>query len=152
MVCFWRRSTRNTTLFCILIALAYIPVCVAFAWLNAKWIKEGKRIKHGWNGLLHCSVACLVGWATWKYNLKGEWWAVGLSVLLIARAVFDTSLNLFRQLPVDYYSPEIKQYTGLRMAIQKGKVIDYLEYKAFLGNGYIPKALYTLAVAFLLSL
>lgn len=126
-----------------MIDLIYIPICILFAKINADWIKEGKKIKHFWNGLLHCVVAALVG-----YFVN---WKDGLAVLFIANVFFNVSLNLFRKLPADYISPEVKSYTGLRMAFQKGKVIDYLEYKLFGNNGYSPKILYCFIIIILLT-
>lgn len=115
-------------------ALFYIPFAIAFAWLNWYWIvKKRKSPKHFWNGLLHCVAAGIAFW------LAG--WKAGVAVLFIARLVFDTALNLFRSLPVDYVSPEVRGYTGLRMAIQKGKVIDYIEWKLF-KNALVPKIIY----------
>jgi len=117
---------------------------VAYAWLNCWLIAKKVKIRHFWNGLLHGCVAVLIGYKTeWHY---------GLAVVFIARVVFDVSLNLFRGLPVDYISPEVKSYNGLRMAIAKGKVIDYVEYKAFGGNGYIPKIIYIGVIIALMSI
>jgi hypothetical protein len=115
-------------------ALLYIPIAIAFAWLNARWIKNGKRVYHGLNAILHIAAAVAAAWFD-----RGQ---SGIAVLFIARVFFDVSLNLFRGLRIDYISTEVKSYTGLRMAINKGKVIDYIEYKAFGGNGYIPKIIY----------
>jgi len=126
-----------------MIAILYIPFCIFFAWLNAKWIAEGKTIRHGLNGLLHLSVAVLIGWLIkWQY---------GLCILFITRLFFDVALNLFRKLPVDYISPEVKSYTGLMMDFRKGKVIDYVEYKLFGNNGYLPKIIYAMIIVILLT-
>lgn len=126
-----------------MIALIYIPICVIFASLNADWIKKGKKIKHGWNALLHLTVAILIGWfVNWKD---------GLAVLFIAKLFFDTSLNYFRKLPIDYISPEVKAYTNIWMALNKGKVTDYLEYKIFGNNGYVSKIVYAFIIITLLT-
>ena len=126
-----------------MIAILYIPFCVFFAWLNAKWIAEGKRIYHGINGSIHLFAAIIIGYSTkWQY---------GLAVLFITRLFFDMSLNIFRKLPVDYISPEVKAYKNFWKAIWKGKVVDYVEYKLFGNNGYLPKIIYAMIIVILLT-
>ena len=126
-----------------MIALLYIPFCVFFAWLNARWIAKGKKILHGINGSIHLFAAIIIGYSTkWQY---------GLAVLFITRLFFDVSLNIFRKLPVDYISPEVKAYKNFWKAIWKGKVVDYVEYKIFGNNGYLPKIIYALIIVILLT-
>ena len=110
--------------------LLYIPFCVAFAWLNAVLIKKGYRIYHALNGLLHLTVAFLIGYFTrWEY---------GVATLFITLLVFDTALNLFRGLPIDYVSPKPKS------------IVDRLEKWVFGNDGITPKILYII-IAFVLN-
>lgn len=105
--------------------LLYIPFCIAFAYWNAILIKKGKRIYHALNGLLHLTVACLIGYFThWEY---------GLATLCITRLFFDVALNLFRGLPIDYVSPKPKS------------IIDIAEKKIFGMDGFTPKVIYLVA-------
>lgn len=140
----YRGSIGNSFMLHVLIALLYIPVLLILAWYNAVLIRKGKRIYHFWNGVLHCAVAV------------GVWllddWKSGIAVLPITNLVFNTALNLLRGLPVDYTSPEVKQYTGLWMAWQKGKVVDYIEYKVFLGSRIAAMIFYATLIIVLLIL
>ncbi len=107
--------------------LLYIPFCILFAWLNAILIKNGKRIYHALNGLLHLGVAVAIGYFTkWQY---------GLATLFIARLVFDTALNLFRGLPIDYVSSNPKS------------IVDKIEKKIFGKDGFTPKIIYIVIIA-----
>ena len=112
-----------------MIAMLYIPFCVAFAWLNAKWITDGKQIRHGWNGLLHLAVAVSIGY----FNLRA-----GIAVLFIARVFFDWSLNLFRGLPLGYVSLNPKS------------IVDKIEKAIFKLDGITPKIIYLLISVILL--
>ena len=113
-----------------MIALLYIPFCVFFAWLNAKWIAEKRSIKHGLNGLLHIVVACLVSFF--------DRWQSGVALLFITRVFFDVSLNFFRGLPFDYVSPNPKS------------IIDKWEKKLFGSEAIVPKIIYlTIAIIFM---
>lgn len=106
--------------------LLYIPFCIAFAYLNAWLIVRGNRIYHGLNGLLHLSVAIVIGYFTH--------WGYGLATLFITRLVFDTSLNLFRGLPIDYVSQKPKS------------IVDIIEKKIFGNDGFTPKVIYLIAI------
>ena len=113
-----------------MIALLYIPVSIAFAWLNARWIKQGKHIYHFWNGLLHILVAIGVGIVTkWEFSL---------AVLFIARVFFDWALNLMRGLPLGYVSPKPKS------------IVDRLEKWIFKLDGVTPKIIYLLIIVVLM--
>ena len=115
-----------------MIALLYIPILLILAWYNCRLIAEGRRIYHALNGLLHISVAAGV------WYLAG--WQAGIAVLFIARVVFDSALNLMRDLPIDYVSPNPKSK------------VDQFEKWLFRGNGLIPKIVYLIAIILLLSL
>jgi hypothetical protein len=132
-----------------MIALLYIPILIYFAHVNAQWIKQGKHVKHFWNWLMHCIVALIVWAVTKEYYPNIHPVRSGIAVFPLSKVVFDTSLNLFRGLSFDYISPEVKQYTGLRMAIQKGKVMDYVEWKIF-KNGILSKIVYLAITIFLI--
>lgn len=114
-----------------MIALLYIPFCVFFAWLNARWIAKGKKILHGINGSIHLFAAIIIGYSTkWQY---------GLAVLFITRLFFDVALNLFRGLPVDYVSPNPKS------------IVDKIEKQIFKKDGITPKLIYLLIIVILLT-
>lgn len=102
--------------------ISYSLFCVFFAYLNSTWIKEGKKIKHFWNGLIHitASIAAFIflGWQT------------SIAILFIARLVFDTSLNLWRGLGIAY------------VPLSPKSIIDKYEKIVFNGDGVIPKILY----------
>lgn len=80
--------------------LSYIVFSVMFAWLNAYWIKKGRKIKHGWNGLLHIVAAAIAAYLYWLPCF--------FIILCNTRVFFDVSLNLFRGLGIDYVSPAPK--------------------------------------------
>jgi len=109
-----------------MITLLYILPCVFLAMLNAKWIKDGKKIKHFWNGLIHVTVSVIFGW---QYH----WWHF-FTILLIARVSFDWPLNLFRGLPLGYVSPKPKS------------IMDRAEKAIFGLNGILPKIIYIAAI------
>lgn len=111
--------------------ISYAVFCVAFAYLNAKWIKDGKRIRHFWNGLIHI-VAAVAG--LYFFN-----WQTGLSILFIARLFFDWSLNLMRGLPLGY------------VPIKPISYVDKFEKWIFSNNGILPKIIY-IAVIILLNI
>lgn len=115
-----------------MITLLYIPFCIFFAWLNAKWIAKGKRIRHGINGAIHIVAAAIIAWFTHWYHF--------FTVLLIARVSFDWPLNLFRGLPLGYVS------------INPKSIADRAEKKIFGQDGITPKILYALAVIVLLAI
>ena len=106
----------------IIFELSYLVFCIFFAGLNNEWIQEGKKIKHGINGLIHL-IAAAIGWAFWG-------WPVSVIILCNTRVLFDTCLNLFRGLPVDYVSPK------------PAAIMDKIEKKIFGNNGILPKIIY----------
>lgn len=109
-----------------LISLFYIPFCILFAWLNAKWIAKDKKILHGINGGIHLVAAFLFAYYTEWYNF--------LTTLLIARLFFDVSLNLFRGLRINY------------VPLNPKSIVDKLEQKVFGKDGYLPKAIYLVLI------
>ena len=120
--------------------ILYGLFCIVFAWINRNIIRRHGKIKHGINGAIH-----LVWFAFIWYSL-GEWAAIGS--MFLGKVVFDTSLNLFRGLAIDYLSPEVRRYKGLRDAWKGGRIMDYLEYKVF--KDMIPAKLFCLFVWFVL--
>lgn len=113
----------------IILQISYALFCVALAKVNADMIEDGKKIKHFWNGLWHV-ITAIVGTIFWG-------WLVGIIILCEARVVFDTALNLFRGLPLDYVS------------IKPASIIDKAEKLIFGMNGILPKLLYLLIAGFL---
>lgn len=106
----------------VLYEIIYLLICIAFAGLNAAWIQDGKKIKHGWNGLLHITVAA-VAW--WIYA-----WPVFIIILCNTNVVFNISLALFRGKHPFYVSPK------------PVSIIDKIEKMWFGNNGLKPKAMY----------
>lgn len=106
----------------ILYEIIYGLFCIFFAGINNEWIQDGKKIKHGLNGLLHASAAG-IGWIFWG-------WPVAVIILCNTRVVFDISLNLFRGLPVDY------------VPAKPLSIVDKIEKWMFKGNGLLPKLVY----------
>ncbi len=102
--------------------ILYGIFCIWFAQLNADWIEEGKKIKHFWNGLIHLTSASL---AFWFFG-----WEAFISVLIVARLVFDFALNIARDLPLDYVSPNPKS------------LIDKAEKSLFGKDAFTPKIIY----------
>src|SRR5687768_2428562 len=73
---------------------------VWLAWDNTKRILENLKIIHWLNGLLHIAASVAIGFSTeWNY---------GVANLFFTRVFFDSSLNLFRGLPLGYISPDPK--------------------------------------------
>jgi hypothetical protein len=106
----------------LLYQILYAVICVAFAYLNKRWIDQDKKILHGLNGLLHI-VAAVVAW--WLFD-----WMVFVIILCEARIVFDISLNKFRGLEFDY------------VPIKPKSIVDKLERKIFDEDGVSPKIVY----------
>ncbi len=104
---------------------------MAFAWLNYYLIEvKDYKIKHFWNGLIHIAMA-IAGVYFWG-------WQIGVSILFVARLVFDTALNLFRKKGIDYVSP------------RPASIVDKIEKKIFGQDGITPKILY-LAIIILIQ-
>lgn len=106
----------------IIYQILYAAICIMFAYLNTGWIKDGKKIEHAWNGLLHIVFAAAAYWAF-------DWEAIIIS-LLNGRVVFDLALNKFRGLELDYVSKSPKS------------IIDRIERKIFGDDGVLPKIVY----------
>lgn len=104
--------------------ILYALICVVFAKINANWIKEGKTIKHLYNGVLHIFFA-VIGGIVWA-------WPVSAIILCNTRVIFDVSLNLFRGLPIDY------------IPMKAASIVDRAERAVFKTNGYLPKIIYIL--------
>lgn len=108
-----------------MLSLAYAVICIVMAWINAYYIKKGRRIYHGVNGAVHLvlwiAVAAIAGWRV-------------LVMPFIGRLVFDTSLNLFRGLKINYVSANPLS------------IVDRLEKAVFGLNGYAPKIIYIIII------
>lgn len=102
---------------------------------HSRLLKKDKKIKHGWWGLSYVVLSCSI-----TYFL-GDLWLL-LACFLLRKFLFDISLNLFRGLGIFYVSPELTTYEGLRDAIRKGKVIDWVHYKLFGVNSEIYQTMY----------
>jgi hypothetical protein len=109
-----------------MVLLAYSIFCVGLALYNNDRISSGKRIYHSLNGGIHLLSAYVV------FRL----WGIGeaICLLLVARVVFDSALNLMRGLSLGYVSPRPKS------------IIDRLEKGVFKSNGILPKGIYLVIV------
>lgn len=117
--------------------LLYIIPCVIFAKINERWTQKvdwanGKKIKHFWNGLLHCAAA-VAAWFIFKQ------WQAPLIILFLARLVFDTSYYLFMGHSLDY------------VTLTPKSIVDKVEQRVFGKNGLIPKIIYALIIVILLT-
>lgn len=115
--------------------LLYIIPCIVFAKINSNWTKKvdwnnGKRIKHFYNGLLHCAAA-IVAWFIFHK------WQAPLIILFLARLVFDTAYYLFMGHSIDYTTPTPKS------------IVDKIEQKVFGRDGFTPKIIYAFIIAVL---
>ena len=106
----------------LIIYIFYFCFCLVLAEDNATKIQKGIKIKHFFNGLLHFL------WASVTYYFFG--FKAGVSVLLIGRVTFDTALNIFRDLPIDYVSPNPKS------------IVDRVEKYLFNSDYFTPKIIY----------
>lgn len=76
--------------------LSYCIFSALLAYYNFRLIEHGKRIYHALNGALHLAAAIIIGA---KFG-----WQYGISLLLLVRVVFDTTLNICRGLGAGYMS------------------------------------------------
>ena len=115
--------------------LLYTIPCIWFAKINADWTAKvdwtkGKRIKHFYNGLLHCAAA-IGAWFIFRN------WQAPLIILLLARLVFDTLYAVFMGHSIDYTTPTPRS------------LVDKLEQKVFGRNGVLPKIIYAFIIVIL---
>lgn len=118
----------------IVLELIYMVAAVMLAAIHAHLIKEGK-VKAKWlhmgTGALHLIVAGLVGWFIW--------WGGFFCILCNTRIVFDTSLNKFRGLDLNYIPEKPNSW------------VDQGELHVFGRDYYTPRLIY-LGVSVLLNL
>lgn len=109
--------------------LILIILTIIHAFIDSKFIKGGKRIYHGWEGLIYAATAS-------SLCLWFVWWRVAIGAVLVRAVFFDPALNLFRGLPI--------MYNG-----QGGSIIDRIENKL---NPMVLRIIYVvLFAAFLVS-
>lgn len=109
----------------------YALFCIGFAYLNARWILNDKKIKHGLNGAIHLILAIGIAYLTKWYHF--------FTVVLMARVLFDWSLNLFRHLSLSY------------VPLNPKSIMDKIEKKLFGNDGITPKLVYILLIIILLT-
>lgn len=102
--------------------LPYLPFLIFLAHNNAQRIREDKVIHHWLNGLFHLTYAI---WLLYFLELR-----IALAFFPLVKVTFDTLLNHFRGLPLDYVPTKPKALT------------DRIERYLFGNNGIIPKILY----------
>jgi hypothetical protein len=113
--------------------IAWSLFCIFFAFVNYRVIeKVGDPIRHGINGVF--------GFATSVYFGIEVYWLLGITMLLIARLVFDTFLNYLR----------FRKQLGLQaigyVSVNPKSIIDRAEKKVFGMDGYTPKLIYLLLI------
>lgn len=126
-----------------------IILCVFMAAVHAGMINngDGYKIKHSAWGWAYAGFAALLSWG---YGWGGFNWWLFLECLLMRELFFDIPLNRMRkpQLPYLYTTPEVKKI-GLRMAVLKGKFIDWCQWKIFGNYPIIYVLLYLAAVIYI---
>lgn len=111
--------------------LIYTLFCVGFAYLNAVWIGDGKRIYHGLNGLLHIAVITCLS------HYFENWWLMA-ALPFVGKIVFDMPLNYFRKLSPFYMTETPKA------------ISDKVENFVFRKNGIAAKTTYFI-IAFVIT-
>lgn len=122
-----------------------IVFCIFFAYANYRAIRIDTRIRHAINGVFAGSFIIFFAWE--YYNLHGLLYSLKyvLIHLLLARAIFDTFLSLFRFHKLGIV-PAINY-----VSLDPGSIIDKIEKKIFGYNGILPKVIYlALAVGLIL--
>jgi hypothetical protein len=107
----------------------YTVFCVALAYVNYRVIAADKRVFHAVNGIAHLLF--------WVAAFKFSSWLILLLLPFIGRLFFDSALNLFRGLPLDYVPAKPKS------------IIDKVEKRFFGKDGETPKLIYLLVIIIL---
>lgn len=102
----------------IILVVLYAGLNILHAKHDAWRIFDGRRIYHGINGLVHVLVLVPV------YFYTKDWFFI-IGLLSLRRIVFDTALNLFRELRFDYISSSTTS------------IIDRLSYNFQKRYGYV---------------
>lgn len=125
--------------------IVLIVFCIFFAYANYRAIRIDARIRHAINGVF---VSAFIGFfAVEYYKLHGFWYSLKYVFinLLLARAIFDTFLNLFR-----FHKLGIKSAINY-VSLKPTSIVDKFEKKVFGYNGILPKVIYLiLAVGLIL--
>lgn len=124
----------------ILSALILVALSVMFAAIHAAIINKGKRVTGKWAwAAAYFVVAFIIA-----DRMMMTDWDVIINAVLIRMVFFNLPLNRFRKLPWFYITPELKNVTGLKDAIGKGRFYDYLVYRVFGKNQWV---MYAIALA-----
>jgi hypothetical protein len=81
----------------LILSLIFVVVNIILAYIDARRIKQGKRIYHGINGAVYGALT-LIG-----YLFVQDLFVIP-AMLVLRIPVFNSSLNLFRGLPITYIS------------------------------------------------
>lgn len=81
----------------LILSLVFVIINIILAYIDARRIKQGKRIYHGVNGAVY-GVLTLIG-----YLFVRDIFVIP-AMLVLRIPVFNSSLNLFRGLPITYIS------------------------------------------------
>jgi hypothetical protein len=122
----------------VILQIALVAVNIGMAWLHDKKIAKHKAIKHFVGGTVYLILAAGMplllfngGGITREEIIKASVFFV--CALLQRKSIFDSALNLFRNLPLFYVSNEPRGKSFWEAMDHDVSVIDWLHYKAF-GN------------------
>ena len=122
-----------------MIAILYIPIAILLGWYNAHlvntWVdwSKGRKIKHFWNGIVHCTFAAIV-WIFADFK-------TALAIFPIARIFFNESYNFF------HIPRQSIGYTSL----EPKSILDKIEQKLFNKDGITPLIIYAMIIVILLT-
>lgn len=81
----------------LILSAIFIVINIVLAYIDSNRIKQGKRIYHGINGLLYGGLTACTYFLT--YSIPSVF-----ALLFLRIPVFNSALNLFRGLPINYTS------------------------------------------------
>lgn len=116
-----------------ILLISYIILCIILAYINYRVIIADRRVYHALNGLVH-----LAFWLT--VFLLSRSLILTLCLPFVARLFFDTALNLFRGLPLDYVPKNPKS------------IADKVEKKVFGSVGFTPKLIWLMIIVALITI
>jgi hypothetical protein len=81
----------------LILSLIFIVINIVLAYIDARRIKQGKRIYHGINGAVYAGLTFIA------YLFVRDLFIIP-AMLVLRIQIFNSSLNLFRGLPITYIS------------------------------------------------
>ncbi len=125
----------------IVIQVLFILANISMAIHHANLINSGKKVLHGLWAAIYIAFAVVLSYSC------GEFWLLFIA-LMIRKVVFDAALNVLRNLPVFYVTPEIKGISFWQ-ALWRGKLNDWLHYKVFGERNEVYVLLYATVIIFI---